>query len=856
MNLKNHFDAVVMLTWSDWKTEPRSNRYHYAIRFAQSLPVLFLQHNYRSRDKVLVENTEFDNIDIVNVSSDLRDQDIKHIKLLLAARGIKRPLLWIYDHINYKLLLDALPRAYRVYHATEDYLIYNSSWGQNMDIVKEKLLSFLPQIDLLVACSHLVANSYLTIGKYAGPLKVIENGCDAEYFFEYLDAHQLDASRTTSKAAIFQGGINARLDYVLISDLVRRMPDWEFRFCGKAVECKAWKDLLLQPNVRYLGEIKTEELARHMIESTVGIIPYIQNQFIKNSYPLKAYEYVACGLPVVTVPIVSLERDIDLFKIASTAENFVDSILSVSKTRFDPASLQVRRNAALANSYNNRFASMCAALLESKAAPSIDKKNFNVAILYDNMISLHVSTIREHLEAFNKYSQYEVTFIPATTEFWKRPADKVQKLIDLSVFDVAIIHYSVRLSTREHLEEGLAKAFEHFNGLKVLFIQDEYEGTEIARAWMDRLSFDIIYTCVPQDSLNIVYPPSRFPATEFLPTLTGYVPEDITLERHSRKFEERDLLIFYRGRKLSPLYGELGLEKAQIGEKMKAIAGMRGLQVDIEIDDAKRIYGSAWYKFLGSARATLGTESGANVFDFDGSLKMKIQQLTANNPQITFEEISTQVLASHDGHVRMNQISPKIFEAIRLRTALILFEGAYSGVVLPNLHYIPLKKDFSNIDEVLTKIQDDQFLHDLTERAYNDIVTSGKFSYRTFVEGIDADIKCRLITRRTKGTFIRNMLLISQDGSLKEILPALPVGPVVSLYSLGHKTSSKEIATLSNVYQLTKWVWAYLTAASVWMGKNIHRIARGAWHRLPLFIRIRLRPFVLLILIYLKKIGS
>jgi hypothetical protein len=259
---------------------------------------------------------------------------------------------------------------------------------------------------------------------------------------------------------------------------------------------------------------------------------------------------------------------------------------------------------------------------------------------------------------------------------------------------------------------------------------------------------------------------------------------------------------------------------------------------------------------LGSARATLGTESGANVFDFDGSLKMKIQQLTANNPQITFEEISTQVLASHDGHVRMNQISPKIFEAIRLRTALILFEGAYSGVVLPNLHYIPLKKDFSNIDEVLTKIQDDQFLHDLTERAYNDIVTSGKFSYRTFVEGVDADIKCRLIARRTKGTLIRNMLLISQDGSLKEILPALSVGPVVSLYSFGHKTSSKEIATLSNVYQLPKWVWAYLTAASVWMGKNIHRIARGVWHRLPLFIRIRLQPFVLLIFKYLKKIGS
>ena len=109
MNLKSHFDAVIFLTWSDWKSEPRSNRYHYATRFAQCLPVLFLQHNYQqSNDKVrvLVEATEVGNIDLVKVSSNLCDQDVKEIKLLLAARGIKRPLLWIYDHMHYQLLLN------------------------------------------------------------------------------------------------------------------------------------------------------------------------------------------------------------------------------------------------------------------------------------------------------------------------------------------------------------------------------------------------------------------------------------------------------------------------------------------------------------------------------------------------------------------------------------------------------------------------------------------------------------------------------------------------------------------------------------------------------------------------------
>jgi hypothetical protein len=886
MNLRDHFDAVVMLTWSDWKSEPRSNRYHYATRFARYLPVLFLQHLYHSRVGISVEPSEIPNIDLVSVSVGLCNQDVKSIKSLLAARGVKRPLLWIYDSLNYQLLLDALPRAFRVYHATEDYLLKTNGSNQGMGMVGNSVVRMLSQIDFMVACTSGVANSYLTTGGYIGPHAVIENGCDAEYFLEYADAYPLDASRTTSQVAIFQGGINQRLDYDLISDLVRRMPDWEFRFCGAAVESKAWKQLLLQPNVQYFGVLPPKEFARHMCESTVGIIPYIQDQWIRNSLPLKAYEFVACGLPVVTVPITALERDADLIVAATTAEAFADSIRSVSKSRFDPASLEARRRAALNNSYNKRFTSMCEALLEAKSALSNNRRKLRVAMLYDCMFSMHVSTIREHLEAFDRYSYHSVTYVPATPEFWGRPADETQELVDLSVFDVAVIHFSTRLSVHEHFDEGLARAFEAYNGLKVLFIQDEYEGTEIARAWMDRLKFHIVYTCVPQNSLDLVYPSYRFPATEFLPTLTGYVPENPKLERYAKPLGERELLIAYRGRKLPAVYGALGFEKFRIGVEMKIYAGMRGLPVDIEVDDAKRIYGSAWYEFLGSARSTLGTESGANVFDFDGSLKKDISRLQASDPDITFEEISAKLLASHEGRVRMNQISPKVFEAIRLRTALVLFEGSYSGVVQPNLHYIPLKKDFSNIDEVLTKIQDDQFVHDLTEQAYNDIVASGNFSYRTFVGGFDADIERRVIARKLPGLLISPLLFVSQDGSVKQVLPALPVGIANGVHPLGYPKSLKQIVRIlpdrdmsiaeffrsqamrsgrflsHSLYRLARWVWYCLPARGrrsliyaarfvlrrivIALKKNgfILSIAKRFWPRFPSFVRIRLVRFI------------
>lgn len=85
MQLSEQFDAVVMLTWSDWKTEPRSNRYHYATRFAKSLPVLFLQHRYQQREGIEIEASEHPNLDLVHVSCGVKPDEIQDFKRLLNA---------------------------------------------------------------------------------------------------------------------------------------------------------------------------------------------------------------------------------------------------------------------------------------------------------------------------------------------------------------------------------------------------------------------------------------------------------------------------------------------------------------------------------------------------------------------------------------------------------------------------------------------------------------------------------------------------------------------------------------------------------------------------------------------------
>ncbi len=88
-------------------------------------------------------------------------------------------------------------------------------------------------------------------------------------------------------------------------------------------------------------------------------------------------------------------------------------------------------------------------------------------------------------------------------------------------------------------------------------------------------------------------------------------------------------------------------------------------------------------------------------------------------------------------------ISPRVFEAAALGTAMINFTGRYSDVIEPWTHYVPLEKDFSNFDEVVAAIRDDAVLEGMATRAHADLVASGEYSLRRFVQGFDGEIAAR-----------------------------------------------------------------------------------------------------------------
>jgi hypothetical protein len=187
--------------------------------------------------------------------------------------------------------------------------------------------------------------------------------------------------------------------------------------------------------------------------------------------------------------------------------------------------------------------------------------------------------------------------------------------------------------------------------------------------------------------------------------------------------------------------GELYQEKSFIGKRFLEHATGTGLVCDISWHEKDRIYGDEWVRFMESCRCMLGTESGASVIDFTGDIERTVRDHCSAHPEATFGEVQDRFFKDREGLIRMNQISPRAFESIACGCCLVLFEGDYSGVLKPGIHYIELKKDFSNFAGVLEKIRDRETVKRIARRAFDDVIRSSAYSYRSFIALFDRKIE-------------------------------------------------------------------------------------------------------------------
>jgi len=197
---------------------------------------------------------------------------------------------------------------------------------------------------------------------------------------------------------------------------------------------------------------------------------------------------------------------------------------------------------------------------------------------------------------------------------------------------------------------------------------------------------------------------------------------------------ERPIDLGYRASIPLDWLGRHALLKVELGERFAERARGRKLAVDMSTQRSDTLLGDAWYRFLLRCKYTLGVEAGASVIDRDGTIHEKTLAYRKERPGARFEEIEARCFPGRDGDLMLRCLSPRHLEACATRTCQVLVEGSYNGILEPGRHYIELRGDLGNLEAALDLIEQDRLREEITARAHEDIVASGRYTYRAFAD--------------------------------------------------------------------------------------------------------------------------
>jgi len=364
-----------------------------------------------------------------------------------------------------------------------------------------------------------------------------------------------------------------------------------------------------------------------------------------------------------------------------------------------------------------------------------------VLLLYRHPLTSDASTIMEYVEAFEKYSKFRV-WTHNTEEGFLRELDEIQ-------FDIIVFHYSLFGSLPFGVYEAFASYLARNPGkYNVAIFQDEYHNCPERFEFIRNFNIDCIFTLIEPQYFKDTYE-KYTQVRKIIHCLPGYVSDKLiaSSKHYAIPDEKRPIDIGYRGRRLPYYIGKTGHEKIEIAEKFVERAKDTGLRLDIDTQENRRIYGKGWYKFLASCKGVLGSESGASIFDIDGSLTNEylrfakaasLSEVLQFETTISFEEVSKIMhFEAYENNPPNRTMSPRTFEAAAFRNCQILFEGEYTGILKPMVHYLPLNKDFSNFDEIIRLFQDPQVRKKITDNTYQDLISSEKYHYKKFIRDFD-----------------------------------------------------------------------------------------------------------------------
>ena len=394
--------GMIYLGMSPWAGMWR-NRHQLMTRFARMMPVLYVEPWVRTRElrrrlaspaKILsglVAPASHDSAGGVTVLRSPPHRPVAHGGRLHEATvarwveyvlrnargaGITRPILWV-TQPGMGSVVGKFGEILSIYHIVDEYSGYTGQDLLRRTNIQQTEQALLDKVDLSIVVSR-----ELYEAKHGESRKVfvVPNAVDFDVFAEA----SAQAAVPADLAAIprprigYSGLIGARLNLDLVAAAAEARPDFHYVFVG-SVDSRECSHQLMRlqnrSNVHFLGEKPAARVPEYVCGFDVGMLPYNINLETCHISPLKLYEYLAAGLPVVSTNIPAAQPFSDLINFAAGSDEFTRAV-DLALDRDSEENRQKRRMTAQANTWNDRvlqIRSIIGEALRAKGFPPGEK---------------------------------------------------------------------------------------------------------------------------------------------------------------------------------------------------------------------------------------------------------------------------------------------------------------------------------------------------------------------------------------------------------------------------------------------------------------------------------------------------
>ncbi len=253
----------------------------------------------------------------------------------MAALDFRDPLVWIaYPHPDWVAILDQLGNGPVIYDVVD-------AWGQFNGLYSDLVASE----EKLLRRADLVFSTAPALREHAAAYNprsfLVPNGVDVERFC--TNAPQpADLASIPRPRLGFIGNIAEWVNVDLMVALARAHPDWHIVIVGP------WQrpgSPPSAPNLHWLGTRPYTEVPNYLASFDACLIPFAENDLTRAVDPLKLYEYLAAGCPVIATPLPSASPD--LLPLVYWAQDLAGFEAAITQALDEPDSNATERREAI-----------------------------------------------------------------------------------------------------------------------------------------------------------------------------------------------------------------------------------------------------------------------------------------------------------------------------------------------------------------------------------------------------------------------------------------------------------------------------------------------------------------------------